>query len=155
VGGYALIKPIDDPRYLDALSFLPMHDSGRSRAGTRSRIATLIASLLAAVLVFASVAAAAVDSNLLRTGSDQGPLGASIESGDSDPLPFAKLAEEVAGEGSGDAESDTKDFADAALSQIDLIGSALLRGSIGVWECPPPLRSRARLGHGARGPPVV
>jgi hypothetical protein len=137
------------------LSDLPMLESGCSRAGTIGRIAALIATLLAVVVVFASVAAVKANTSELPTPADQGPMGASIECGGVDSLPFAKLADEGAGEGSSDGESDKKIFEDAAISHVGAIEFALLWRLTVPWERPPRDRVRAGLGAvGARGPPV-
>jgi hypothetical protein len=110
------------------------------------RIAALIASLLAVVLVFAFVA----DSNELRTGAEPGRFGASVECGGFDSLPSAKLAEEVC-----DAGSDNESFIDAAISHVGCTWPAPLSGSTGAWECSSPHRARVQRGAvGARGPPV-
>jgi hypothetical protein len=122
-----------------------MLDSVRPRAGTRSgRVTAFVACFLAMVLTFVFVLRTNSDSAL--TPQDEGPIGASVEAGELDALPFGKLVEEGGEEASEKA---------AAPSSVEFDELALVGRTVGEWEHPPFHRARALLGViGARGPPV-
>ena len=131
-----------------------MLHSGRSPARARDRVAATIASLLAVVLSLVFVLRSTSDFDLLQLPADQGPVGAAVESGEFDSLPFGKLLEETAAE-EAEEKSESKDAEVAALSSVDLDALALAGRMVVVWERPSPHRARALLGViGARGPPV-
>src|SRR5690606_3835902 len=137
---------------------LPMSSPARPHAGARGRIAPvirIIASMLAMAIVFAFVVGTTVGLDTLRLPADSGPIGAAVEAGGIDSLPFGKLAEETVGEESGDEKSEKDDLDDAALGHIDFQGLVLGPRSVSQWERPSSSRARALLGViGARGPPI-
>jgi hypothetical protein len=132
-----------------------MLESGRPRTGASGRAAATIASLLAVVLTLVFVLRTTSNSELLQLPADQGPAGASVESGDFESLPFGKLLEESVAEETNE-KSESKDLEATALSGVDFDALARVGCKIGEWERAPVELGRVLLCvTGARGPPVA
>ena len=134
------------------MSVLSMLESGRPRAG---RAAAIIAFLLAVVLTFVFVLRTTSDFELLQLPADQGPVGASVESGAFESLPFGKLLEESIGEEASE-KSEKKDLEVTALSSVDFDALAQVGRKVGEWKRPSIELARVLLCvTGARGPPFA
>jgi hypothetical protein len=147
------VNSIDADCGLGDCFILSMLESGRPRTGTSSRVAATIASLLAVVLTLVFVLRTTSNGELLRLPADRGPVGASVESGDFESLPFGKLLEESVGEDASE-KTESKDLEATALSSVEIDALAQVGCRVGEWERAPVELGRVLLCvTGARGPP--